>query len=76
MQLAGGRGGRIANNTEEFARSIGDLLDDPPVRDALGHAGREHVRENFLTTRLLEDHLRLMNRLAGPDGFRKGPASK
>jgi trehalose synthase len=66
MQLADGRGGRIANTTEEFARSIGELLDDPPVRDTLGHAGKEHVRANFLTTRLLEDHLRLMNRLLGP----------
>jgi trehalose synthase len=65
MQLADGRGGRIANTTEEFARSIAELLDDPPVRDTLGHAGKAHVRANFLTTRLLEDHLRLMNRLLG-----------
>jgi len=79
MQLAGGRAGRVAESTEEFARCIGELLDDPPVRAALGHAGREHVRENFLTTRLLEDHLRLMNLLAGPDGLQrngKSPATR
>ena len=69
------RGGRIANNTEEFARCIGELLDDVPVRDTLGQVGREHVRENFLTTRLLEDHLRLMNRLAG-NNFKPGAKSK
>jgi len=73
MQLAGGRNGRIANTTEEFAHSIAELLDDPPVREALGTAGKEHVRENFLTTRLLEDHLRLMNRLRGP---REAPVTR
>ena len=63
MQLAGGRGGRIASDTEEFAHTIGDLLDDPVAREELGKAGKEHVRNNYLTTRLLEDHLRLMARL-------------
>ena len=64
MQLAGGRAGRIAHNTEEFTSSIDELLGDPAVRQALGQAGKEHVRRNFLTTRLLADHLRLMNTLA------------
>jgi trehalose synthase len=85
IQLAGGRAGRVAQNTEEFARCISELLDDPPVRDTLGNVGREHVRENFLTTRLLEDHLRLMNSLAGPGGYgqngtksagKRGPKTK
>ena len=66
MQLAGGRGGRIAHDTEEFAHTIGELLDDPAVREELGKAGKEHVRANYLTTRLLEDHLRLMARLLVP----------
>ena len=66
MQLADGRGGRIATDTEEFAHTIGELLDDPALREELGKAGREHVREHFLTTRLLEDHLRLMVRLLVP----------
>lgn len=65
MQLAGGRAGWIATDTEDFARKIGDLLNNPSVREELGKAGKEHVRQNFLTTRLLEDHLRLMNKLAG-----------
>lgn len=66
MQLAGGRGGRIAHDTEEFAHTIGELLDDPAGRKKLGKAGKEHVRANYLTTRLLEDHLRLMSRLLIP----------
>jgi trehalose synthase len=67
MQLSDGRGGRIAHTTEEFASAIGELLDDPPARDLLGAAGKEHVRENFLTTRLLRDHLELMNALASTE---------
>ena len=66
MQLANGRGGRIANSTEEFAQTIGELLDDPTVRAELGKTGKEHVRANYLTPRLLEDHLRLMARLLLP----------
>ena len=67
MQLAGGHAGWIATDTEDFAHKIGDLLNDPRLRDELGRAGKEHVRRNFLTTRLLEDHLRLMNKLAGSE---------
>ena len=69
MQLAGGRAGRIAHTTEEFAETISDLLGDPAVREALGQAGKEHVREHFLTTRLVEDHLRLMTKLSA---FKRG----
>ncbi|MCH7609006.1 MAG: glycosyltransferase [Chloroflexi bacterium] len=67
MQLDGGRVGRVADTTQEFADAIGDLLDDPPARKALGKAAKEHVRANYLTTRLLADHLRLMNSLS-PNG--------
>ncbi len=65
LQLDYGRAGKIATTTQEFASAIGRLLDEPQERDALGNVAREHVREHFLTTRLLHDHLRLMNSLAG-----------
>jgi len=69
MQLADGRAGRIAHTTEDFASAIDGLLKDRAVAETLGQAGREHVRQNFLTTRLLEDHLRLMNKLRpSPNG--------
>ncbi|MEX2598178.1 MAG: glycosyltransferase [Dehalococcoidia bacterium] len=61
LQLDHGKAGRIANTTEEFAAEIDALLSDAATRDELGHAGMEHVRENFLITRLLRDHLQLMN---------------
>ena len=84
MQLDDGRVGRIANTTEEFAEVIDALLDDPPTREALGAAAKEHVRGRFLTTRLLADHLRLMNSLSpngtGPaaptSGSRRAPAKR
>ena len=31
-----------------------------PTRDALGDAGHDHVKENFLTTRHISDYLLLM----------------
>jgi trehalose synthase len=75
MQLASGRGGLIAHNTEEFAERIRKLLGDPAAREKLGKAGKEHVRQNFLTTRLIEDHLRLYNRLAAPKNGRAAQAT-
>jgi trehalose synthase len=65
MQLLYGRCGNLASTTAEMADKVRDLLDNPEERDRLGALGKEHVRENFLITRLLRDHLRLMNRLAG-----------
>jgi trehalose synthase len=72
MQLDEGRAGRIASTTEDFAKQIAELLDDHDEQQRLGQAGKEHVRSNFLTTRLLADHLRLMNRLAAT----KAPSAK
>ncbi len=65
MQLDGGRAGVIAGDTEDFALRIGQLLDDPDRSGALGAVGRDVVRERFLTTRLMADHLRLWNKVLG-----------
>ncbi len=73
LQLDYGRSGRIAATTQEFAEAVGKLLDDPVARQTLGQAGKEHVRKNFLTTRLLSDHLRLMSFLAEDGGEKKTP---
>src|SRR6202022_2747974 len=62
--VIGGRAGGIKLQThdgspvdsiEECAQHTIDLLADPVGADALGAQGREHVRENFLSTRELED---------------------
>jgi len=36
---------------------------EPGLRDRLGAVGRERVRERFLPTRELEDHVPLLGRL-------------
>jgi hypothetical protein len=40
-----------------------DLLADPVGADAMGAQGKEHVRGGFLSTRELEDWLRLLTEL-------------
>ena len=64
MQMANGEAGRLANSTAEFVEEVGELLDNPALRDRMGQRGREHVREHFLTTRLLADYLKLMQSMA------------
>ena len=78
MQLDNGRVGRIASTTQEFADHVDALLSDSEARDELGTAAKEHVREHFLTTRLLADHLRLMNSLSanGSGPKRRAPAKR
>ena len=46
-----------------FLRPIEDLLRDPSRADEMGRAGKEYVRQRFLSTRELEDWLRLFGEL-------------
>ncbi len=48
-----------------FARSIEYLLTHESERKEMGHKAREHVRENFLITRLIEDWLKLISDMLG-----------
>jgi trehalose synthase len=63
LQIREGFNGYLVDDVETCARRIIDLLADPVGADAMGAQGREHVRENFLSTRELEDWLRLMGEL-------------
>ena len=74
--VVGGRAGGITlqireglrrlprRHRRQCAARIIDLLADPVGADAMGSQGKEHVRENFLSTRELEDWLRLFGELA------------
>ena len=64
MQMLYGRCGYLANTTAEYVDRVRYLLDYQEAGERMGALGREHVRENFLMTRLLRDHLWLMARLA------------
>jgi trehalose synthase len=63
IQIRDGYDGYLVDSVEECARRTMDLLADPVGADALGAQGREHVRDNFLSTRELEDWLRLFTEL-------------
>ena len=61
MQMLYGRAGMLASTTSDMVDSVRAFLDDPARAAQFGIVGKEHVRENFLITRLLRDHLRLMH---------------
>ena len=63
LQIADGVDGYLVDDVETAAARTADLLADPARADAFGAAGREHVRRNFLSTRELEDWLRLFTEL-------------
>ena len=60
LQMADNVGGILVDNVQECAGALRELLSDRERARALGAAGRERVREHFLTPRLVLNHLRLM----------------
>lgn len=71
LQLADGVGGLLVDSVAECSQAIRTLLEDEPRARALGAAGRERVRQQFLSPRLVLDELRLLRDLvrgnaAGP----------
>lgn len=65
MQIQDGKTGYLVNSIEEATERSLELLADPKKADAMGAAGKEWVRENFLSTRELRDWLGLFGELAG-----------
>jgi trehalose synthase len=63
LQIRDGYDGYLVDSVEECAARTIDLLADPVGADALGIQGREHVRAHFLSTREVEDWLRLFGEL-------------
>lgn len=63
LQIVDGETGYLVESVPACAEAVTRLLLDPALRDRMGVAGRELVRQHSLTTRELEDHLRLMARL-------------
>ncbi|XXF78875.1 glycosyltransferase [Myxococcaceae bacterium GXIMD 01537] len=81
LQMPEDVGGFLVDTVDECATSVLELMLNPERARDLGARGREHVRDNFLMTRLLLDELRLMDTLAHeqplvPRGIiHAGPAS-
>jgi trehalose synthase len=64
LQIEDGVSGFLVDSVEECGDRMLRLLDDPAERTSLGRAGREAVRDRFLTPRELEDYLRTLAALA------------
>jgi trehalose synthase len=65
MQIKDGYNGYLVDplNYDECADRVVECLKNPEHAEEMGRHARESVRENFLITRLLEDHLDLLTDL-------------
>jgi trehalose synthase len=63
MQIKDGENGYLVDSVEQAAERTADLLRNPVRADEMGAEGRIHVRDSFLSTRELEDWLRLFGDL-------------
>jgi trehalose synthase len=65
LQIEDGRTGYLVDSIEECAERTLELLREADRAKAMGEAGRELVRENFLTTREIRDWLQLFADVVG-----------
>lgn len=63
LQIDDGTTGYLVDSVEECAARSVEILTDAETARRMGTAGREHVRREFLSTRELEDWLRLFTDL-------------
>jgi trehalose synthase len=63
LQIVDGQDGYLVSNSEDAARRAIEILTDPELGRRLGRAGKERIRERFLTPRLLLDWLRIFTGL-------------
>jgi len=66
-QVQDGETGFLVSSVEECAAACVAVLDDPARARKMALLGKEHVRQRFLTPRLVRDWLALFNRLDGND---------
>jgi trehalose synthase len=64
MQVTQG-GGMLVEDISEAASACAKILGDPDFARQIGLRGKEHVRENYLTPRLVRDELQLFAKLLG-----------
>ncbi len=64
LQIEDGETGFLVDSTESCAARTIALFHDPDLRERLGEAARERVRDRFLTLREIEDYLDVMARIA------------
>ena len=81
MQFPAGFDDYLVDSVEACAARVVELLKHPGARGDLGRAGREQVRRNFLTPRLVRDELQLVRTVleggaSAPRGRRPHSAKK
>ncbi|MBA3298705.1 MAG: glycosyltransferase [Thermoleophilaceae bacterium] len=59
LQVEDGETGYLVSSASECAERSVAILEDPDLGKRLGRAGKEHVRQRFLTPRLLRDWLKI-----------------
>ena len=62
LQVIDGKTGFLARNREEAAKRCLQLIKSKTLRKKLGKAGRQHILKNYLTTKELEDYIKLIKR--------------
>jgi trehalose synthase len=65
LQLQDGVGGFLVDSVEDAAERTDWLLTHPPEARSIAARGRQQIREHFLITRLLRDHLELYAEVIG-----------
>ncbi|MFC1998464.1 glycosyltransferase [Chloroflexota bacterium] len=65
MQMSGKLKNNLVNSVEECADKIVYLLENPETSEELAIEGKENIRKNFLTPRLIRDELALVKKLVG-----------
>jgi trehalose synthase len=60
LQIDDGVNGYLVDSVDECAARLVELLGDPQRRRLMGDRARDRVRERFLSTRELEEYLRLL----------------
>jgi len=67
LQIMDGENGFLVDphDNQGFADGIIRILQDPDLSKEMGRKGKEHVRKNFLITRLLMDYLDLLVEMVG-----------
>ena len=61
-QITDSENGFIIKSSSEGAKKVVELIEHRNLAKSIGKRAKEHVRENYLLTRLLRDHLILYNR--------------
>lgn len=65
IQIQDGINGFLVSNIQEGTDKCLYLLQNPDIAKKMGAAGKQLVKEKFLTTREIEDYLKLFNKLNG-----------